>query len=414
MTRYLLFIKKLFDIKKEKTNRKMKIGIKKYFEFPTWYVILILLCFYPYVFNCFLNLGSETVLLLVAMPFTGVLLFAGKNRNKGDIPPFLLKCVIVQVFIWVCYAVIHSDSSYITRIFFILFSLMLLAFLKKRGSLYHFTDTYNHFIALQAVLGVPIFFLFALNLIQPLSSFHNIDGRECYFFGVTFSNAITSGIIRIAGFFDEPGAFAYWGIYAQVINKLTVDNKKLEIALVISLLFTLSAAYFVQLLLYVVFFYGTKAKTMIPVVLVLGIVTIFTFRFLGQNEQLMYLTVERFQGGTIRSERNELTEEAKKVFAESPMFGIGAKNLQDRGYFDDNPYEIPAKDGVVGFIITYLPLFAVFFKYGLKNKNIFFALIILAAGYLQRPFHVNLLHSFMLYLLVMLIYYKSKGYEERC
>ena len=414
MIRYLLFIRRLFDIKNEKTNSKMKIGIKKYFKFPTWYVILLLLCFYPYVFNQFFNLGSETVLLLVAMPITGLLLFAGKNKIKGDIPPFLMKCVIAQVFVWVCYAVIHGDSSYITRIFFILLSLLLLVFLRKRCALYHFSNAYNHFITLQAVLGVPIFFLFALNLIQPLSSFHNIDDRECYFFGVTFSNAITSGIIRIAGFFDEPGAFAFWGIYALVINKLTADNRKLEVALIVSLLFTLSAAYFVQLLLYVVFFYGTKAKTMVPVVSVLAIVTFFTFRFLGQNEQLMYLTVERFQGGTIRSERNELTEEAKNVFAESPMFGIGAKNLQERGYFDDNPYEIPAKDGVVGFIITYLPLLAVFFKYGMRNKKIFFALLILAAGYLQRPFHVNLLHSFMLYLLVMLIYYKSKGYEERC
>ena len=125
----------------------------------------------------------------------------------------------------------------------------------------------------------------------------------------------------------------------------------------------------------------------------------------------MYLTVERFAGGTIRSGRTEMTAEAKQIFQESPIIGIGAKNLNERGYFDDNPYEIPAKDGIIGVLITYLPLLIVLFKYGLRDKKVLFAVLILMAGYLQRPFHVNLLHSMMLYLFVLLIHYKIKGYE---
>ena len=385
----------------------MNLQLTKYFTLPIFYVIGGLLCFYPYVFNQFLQLGGETTLLLVFLFFTIVLL----RKGTGGLPPILIKCIWIQVLMWIVYMVIHNDTSYISRVFFIVMSSALLIFLIRQASLFRFVDTYNHFIALQAVLGVPVFFLFALGIITPFSSFHNIDGREAYFFGVTFSNAITGGICRIAGFFDEPGALAFWGLFALVFNKITVDNHKLEIVLIFSLLFTLSAAYFILLIVYVTFYYGSRIRIILPVILLLCIIGYGTFKYIGNNEQLMYMTVERFQGGSIRSDRALLTDDAKKIFKECPIIGIGAKNLQEKGYFDDNPYEIPAKDGVVGFVVTYLPLFVLLFKYGRKNRKILFAIILLMAEYMQRPFHVNLLHFFIMYLFVLLVYYKIKGYE---
>ena len=57
-------------------------------------------------------------------------------------------------------------------------------------------------------------------------------------------------LTRVNGFFDEPGAFAFWGMFALLFNKLMFDNKKLEIIIMVSLLFTFSAAYFVLLPIY--------------------------------------------------------------------------------------------------------------------------------------------------------------------
>ena len=78
---------------------------------------------------------------------------------------------------------------------------------------------------------------------------------------------------------------------------------------------------------------------------------------------------------------------------------------------DDNPFEILAKDGIIGLVVTYLPLLVVLLKFSRRNKDVFFAGLILTAGYLQRPFHVNLLHNLMLYGFVILIY---KNTELKC
>lgn len=385
--------------------------IKKHFQLPIIYVIVILLCFYPYVFNLFLNIGSETIYLLVFFGITVLMLFITKKKEK--IPSWFKNCLYVQMIAWILYMLLHSDTSYLVRVFFIILSTCLLFLLLRKNLLLQFANTYNHFIALQAILGVPIFFLFAFGMVQPLSVFNNIDGRDIYFFGITFSNAITSGIIRIAGFFDEPGALAFWGIFALIFNKLTYDNKGLEIILIIGLCFTLSAAYFIQIVMYIALFYGSKVKYLTSIILILGTVGFFTVKYVGQNEQLAYLTTERFQGGTIRSQRIMLAEDTKKIFEASPIFGIGAKNLEASGYYADNPYEILAKDGLIGLLVTYLPLFVVLFRFGLRDNKVLFACLLLIAGYLQRPFHVNLLHSLMLYLFVLIVHYRKKRYEVR-
>lgn len=381
---------------------KVKKQLKKHLKPPVIYVIGVLLCFYPYVFSSVFHLGSETLLLL----FFFLITFLWVSKYKKTLPAPLVTCLLIQIGAWVVYAAMHSDSSYISRVFFIFLSALLLLLLVRKRLFFSFIDTYNRFIALQALLGVPVFFLYALGIIHPFAVFQNIDGRPLYFFGLTFSNSIAAGISRIAGFFDEPGALASWGIFALVFNKLTTNNRRVEIVLIVSLLFTLSVAYFIQLVLYFLFFYGTKVKTMMPVLLILGAIALFTYRFVGENEQLMYLTVERFQGGTIRSSRGEMTVDAKQIFLENPVIGIGAKELQSRGYFDDNPFEIPAKDGIIGLIITYLPILLVLLE-NIGNKKVLFGALILIAGYLQRPFHVNLLHYFMLYSFYLITFFNK-------
>ena len=97
-------------------------------------------------------------------------------------------------------------------------------------------------------------------------------------------------------------------------------------------------------------------------------------------------------------------ENSEKIFKENPWFGIGGQNF---GRLDlklsDNPYEILAKDGIIGFTVTYLPLIIVLFSN--RRKEVLICTIIIAIGYLQRPFHINYIHdlylwSFMLFCLI--------------
>ena len=138
-------------------------NIKKYFTAPVVYVVLVLLCFYPYVFNTVLHLGSETVLLLF---FFAISVFC-VLKGRGGLPPLLTYCLVIQILVWILYAVLHGDTSYITRVFFILMSSLLLIFLIRRRELIRFTYAYNQFIAIQALLGVPVFFLVALGQLRP-------------------------------------------------------------------------------------------------------------------------------------------------------------------------------------------------------------------------------------------------------
>lgn len=379
--------------------------IRNLFTKKSFLVLLMLFSFYPYVFCNILQINAESV-LLVLYTILFLILYITQRKKLLKIPKYIQIIIIAQIITWVLYFLIHADTSYISRVLFILLSFFSLSILLFEGSIVQFVKTYNWIIATMAIAGLPVFFLFALGLIQPLLIFNNLDGREAGFFGLTCSNAFTAGICRVAGFFDEPGAFAFWGIYALIINKLFINCKTVEIFLIIGLMTTLSAAFFVQLFMYVIFFYTRSIKQIIVIVSVLFACGFLAYSTLGDNEQLAYLTVERFEGGQIRSTRNELSKDAKKLFIENPIVGIGAKRLREIGYFDDNPYEIPAKDGIIGFVIIYLPLLVILKRYGRKNIDLVLGVIILFAGYMQRPLHINELHFFMLYLFTILAHIK--------
>ena len=117
-------------------------------------------------------------------------------------------------------------------------------------------------------------------------------------------------------------------------------------------------------------------------------------------------TIQRFEinkktGKLEGDNRSNLTALAKKHFFSAPILGIGAEKMAMMEYMSDNPYEIFAKDGIVGGFVTYLPLF-VLFLIGCRQKEYLYAVLILFVGYQQRPFHVDFMHPLMLYLLTVL------------
>ena len=104
---------------------KVKKQLKKHLKPPVIYVIGVLLCFYPYVFSSVFHLGSETLLLL----FFFLITFLWVSKYKKTLPAPLVTCLLIQIGAWVVYAAMHSDSSYISRVFFIFLSALLLLLL---------------------------------------------------------------------------------------------------------------------------------------------------------------------------------------------------------------------------------------------------------------------------------------------
>ena len=373
---------------------------------PSLIILLMLLSMYPYIFQLFFGFPQENVMGIVFFVIIALYCLRIKRRQRG-MPNELIIIMTIQCIGWFFYFVLFDDTSYLTRIFFIALAFLSLSMLLWKDSFFKFLDINNRFLAIQGVLGIIAFVLVFVGLLQPLISIAIKDGYgSINFYGLTCSNSVYGNFMRVGGFFDEPGAFAFWGVFALLLNKLTVDNRKLEIILIVSLLFTFSAAYFVVLPIYLVCFYSTKLKTMILTLLILVPLIFVISKTLSSNSDFLRLTVERFSGDRIYSTRYDQADEAEAIFRKAPVFGIGGRNFGEQGNtIADNPYEILAKDGVVGFVITYLPLLFVMLMYW-RKKEVLFASGILFLDYQQRPFHINEMHYLMLYLFCLLVILK--------
>ena len=378
------------------------------FNFAVLFSFFALLTVYPYVFTFMLGLPSDKVMGIISLFLFVALIVTSKGKIRS-IPPFIIVYSVFQSLIWVCFFLVHSDSTYLTRVFYVVLTLTALIALVKSKSLFSFVKYHNSFIAIQAVLGAIAFMLIFIGLLPPIRVFANTFGHDIYFYGLTCTNVVLDNVIRVAGFFDEPGALAAWGIYTLIFNKLSFDDKRIELSILICLLTTLSAAFFIQALLYLAFFYGPSVKVknvkkiIVICLLMVGIIFV-VLSSLGNNWVIARYTTERFQGGEIKSMRYELAEEAKQTFMSNPFFGIGAKKMDEGTYMGDNPYETLAKDGIIGTVVTYLPLLFLLYKY--RRKDVLSAVIVLSAGYAQRPFHMNLIHCLFLYMLCLMCYYK--------
>ena len=231
-----------------------------------------------------------------------------------------------------------------------------------------------------------------------------------YFYGITTTNAIIGNIPRIAGYFDEPGAFAQWGVYALVLNKISPKyNRKIEVLLIIGLIVTFSMAYFIQLVVYLLLFSFSRIKKFIPIFIILIVGVFAAYKYIPEDTDLYLLTFKRLEmsGGQLETNRDDAADVAKAYFKESPVFGKGYSSLVEKGtYFYDNPYETLASSGIVGTFALYLPLIIILLRY--RKNGAWQAVAILAIGYLQRPFHIQYIHYLMMYLLFLLCYYINK------
>lgn len=373
---------------------------------PYLFVFFILLSAYPFAFCQFIPLPAINIL-----GFAFFLILAGLlawRRKLLNLPVAFNLIFFAQLFTWGFYAVYHSDSSYITRVVFLSVAYMSLLFIHNYSlkGILGFLNIYRWMILAFAIGGTITFFLALFDLLDPFFYYTNQDGRVAAFYGLTCTNAFYGTIIRYAGFFDEPGAMAYWGVFALIINRLFFHDAKYEKCLMICLAFTFSMAYYIQLCMFLLF---VKNKFKALLVFAAVVISFIFCIHLTKNTDydISALTIGRFEmnsrtGDVAGDNRSELSKLAKEQFMKAPVFGIGAIRMNEIAYMADNPYEILAKDGIVGEIVTYLPLLLIV-CWGIKKRRMecLTSVLILFAGYQQRPFHVDLVHPMILYALTI-------------
>lgn len=377
------------------------------------FVLLVLVSFYPYMFSDahvpLLNAKNGFIFQLVYL--VPIFLLLGPQIRR--LPSLVILSITIQVLGMLISFLYHGGIGYILTWITLIIVLCLITLIEKKIGLELFFDYYNKWILLVAILGF-VTFLLALLGVPPIYSFENLrDGNVIYSWGIGYTNSYIQGsinFIRYSGFFDEPGAMGYWGIFSLVINKLFIKNTNVEWLLIIILIFTFSFGYIVQILIYLFLFYvigkqSKKKSILILLFFALIAVGIYNtkyteYNFLYKTTYGRFENIERTfsKNFIINDHRFYLAEEAKSYFRDNPIMGVGAKKWSELPYMSDNPYETLAVGGIVGTFYIYIPFVLLLFL-GLKYRDIDLIKIwiILLLGFLHRPFHDNLLSYFFIY-----------------
>ena len=394
------------------------------------FALFTLVCFNPYMLvlvhvpQLHVMGGSLLQLVFLVLYFILVVSVGGTINTKGAV----WSCVVIQAIGLMLSFVVHGAGGYFLIGITMLLVLFMISYIDKTIGLRTFFEYYNKWILLMAIGGTALFVMAFIG-IPPIADYKNpvseIDTMSSWIIGFTNTYRSMAGeifsFVRYSGYFDEPGAMGYWGIYALVFNKLFYDNKKLEIALLILLLFTFSMGYFVQAFAYVFLFYVMKrSKFRLPILIVIALaVTGIYFTKNTEYSDIYKASFGRFERMTettgsdvmIEDRRGYVTEEAKKVFMQNPIMGVGAKEWAEMPYMADNPYETLARDGIVGTLYWYMP-YILLLILGLKRKdNVLLRLfLVLFLGFLHRPFQMTVLAFFVTY---SLLYLYEKSYTRR-
>ena len=337
-------------------------------------------------------------------------------KNKFRLPSPIIFLLVLQITVWGIYSVIHGfDTSYFTRILLLCITYLFLE-MQLSDERLGFVKTYNSWIVFQTIAGSIGIILVLVGILQPIFQFRELDMRPGYFFGLFTTNTYFDGLIRNAGFYDEPGALALWGMYALIINKLFVDNKKMEILLIFGLISTLSLAYFIQIAMYVFFFYKEKRSKLLPYIAVFLLILILISSFNERMESAIFGRMEyNEETGTFTGDnRSKMTKVCWDIFKTSPIVGQGARHLieiskERRVFVGANPNFTLACDGLIGQIIVWSPFFLLFRlkRYDKKYGWVFWILIV---GFLQRPYDgTQLLYPLMSFTIVMQAYLQAKN-----
>ena len=358
-------------------------------------------------FISFRPIMSQYVFPIIPFMLIGMIMFGimviilflniGKQSkiNKTVIVSFVL--LILFDLLQLIY---HSDLAYLVRLRMAFMMIFIYFYITDVVGVDSFVKVYVYALAVILILAGIASPLITLNILKPLFEYTSLDGRTGYFFGLT--NAVTYiplpafSFVRVSGIFDEPGALAYWGVYALILNKACLKNSMIEKILIITLSFTFSLAFYVILIAYYIMFYAKINRKNIILFCVLMVLALLIYNLKNTNYDFLYdATLGRFEksdDGSFRGDtRSKLFVVAYEYFLTSPLLGLGQTafdNISNNGNFmHANLFAILAAHGLIGFIILPWLFFALVID-GIKRlftSDVMKYAILLFLGFLQRP-----------------------------
>ena len=351
--------------------------------------------------------------------------------------PILLKnkqiyfILLIQTCFMIFASIYHDDPSYRALFLQLLGILVTLMFVQNRIGMEQLASSLLVVTIIMCMGGALAFVLTALGIIEQYSIVPRFGrpGGYIYNYILTFSNSVYfySGyqVIRIAGYFDEPGTMAFYVVHALLLNKLYKNNRRFELILLISGLFTLSLAYYFSIASYLLLFNVKlqRIRSLVVLVFAMFILNSVSVNFFKKVDIFSYISdaigarIELsgedsnkiFKGDT----RTGSMIRDYPLFKEKPLLGRG----NTEGSNSPTIMGFLVNDGLIGFgFIFMLPLFLMSKSiYSYKNRSYFNSVVIritllLFMNYIQRPFVTGLLPN-MFY--VAMIYCAVRMNQER-
>lgn len=289
---------------------------------------------------------------------------------------------IILACFWIAQMILRVDVNYISNIFQVLCVVIIyLAIINFIGT-ENMSRQFVYFMIANCIGGTIITILLLVYNIPPGFHFLQHDGRTGFFYYLTFTNTVFMSdgftVIRYSGLFDEPGALSFGCMFALILNKLTLKNRKSELLLLILPLFTFSLAHFVTSVLYVLLFYWKKTKLISSCLISLfGLYILINSTKDTEYSRIYNLTLARLEindeGELSGNSRRDETESCLEYFKQSPVMGWGKSYFAEgvgkgHGVNGTNIYYNGALYGVLGFIFPYIIIYYIIFTSLLKFK----------------------------------------------
>lgn len=365
----------------------------------------ILFAGYPFVFTYMF--GYPNIIVILGLTAMLALICIKQNVYLDKKYGILL----FATFVFFIYAMIyHENTLYLSNIVQVFVIYVIFTALTKMASVEGFSKQFIYVIAAIAVLGaIGSILVYSFGL-DPLFKYVQQDGREANAYFLTVTNTpgppLPHPIIRYSGYFDEPGALAFFSMIALCLNRLYLRNKKIENALLIAPLLTFSMAHIITAVCFCLFFRMKKMwHYILSFACVLGVVVAIYSLKDSEYGRLYELSIERFEmdDGDVKGNNRVNISDTIEAFVDNPIMGVG---IDEDSSLSDNPFSILAQNGIIGYIIIQITFFYILLRTIIsKSRNkwdVLKCLILLFMNLQQRPFRTNIVYFTAMLLLFMM------------
>jgi hypothetical protein len=367
----------------------------------------------PFIFYKLIPHHPYKILVFLGLLIISVSILLKKSITNFDYNIVLILLLQINAcFIFFAYHQfkLGADFKYINLALQFITNLFLYIFISTFFNIKQLVQTNIYVIATMALLGALIFILLLTGFWRSFGSFQGPSWEtQNYIF--TTAGAVwlveNVSIIRVGGFFDEPGTFAFYIIFALICNKLLGFSDKCEKVLIFCGILTFSVTFFISLFFYYIIIYF-KFKNL-KYFIIFSLLLIFFNNYIQNNKNdsrilnvLSIMSIDRllisndsdkFIDGDTRSEPTKI---ALNAFIKAPFLGHGLSVTErsNSEYYNlflganiFTPFAYHGFFGVIIFYLLYIYWTVQCIKISLKNLNkiVFASWFIITINLLQRP-----------------------------